>query len=744
MMQEPADLNAMRSTSEVAARATLVNLANQAAVEGRNRDPEQTDLRGILAIVRRHKRSVALVTLAALALAGLYLLLAKPSYTASATLFLDPRTRKIVSDEVVQGGLGSDLSLVESQLSIIASDSVLKRVVDKLALASDPEFVLPPSTGPVARMLTFVRGPRPTQDPEIEALEALAKKIKVKRAQKSYVIEVEVSAGAPVKAARLADTIAEAYLADQAAAKAEDARQANSLIDARLDELREQVRRAESRVDEFKKANKILTSEGGVVAEQQVGKLNAELATARAVSAEAEARYEQTKAASSAGASPENLPEALKSALIQKLREQYAQVARREAALSSQLRDRHPVLIDVRSQLGEIRAQISAELKRISESSKSEYEIAALREGAIAQSLERAKDEVTRTNTAQIKLRELEREADASRELLRVFLARAKETQEQKNLSTAEARVISPATVPTRPSQPLPWLVLSLGMIGGLGLGIGRALVLDHFDATARTLDEAATGAGLKPLAAIPELKASAFKARRRLRAEARLVHAGPFSPLLAGLSDTKGTITPAYRQAMLRLLNKIKANTLPGRPAIVMVASAHKGDGASATTLALAYAAALAGDRVLVVDACSPDPALSAIFAEDLEHDEVVVLDDKDHLARITTHDQRSGLALLPIARADLRTLKNQQRRRLVTGLTGLAQSYEIVLIDAGALLEDESAVGLLPAADQVILVARAGATRRDALAEAVDILAPARDRLSGLVLTMAETGAG
>lgn len=224
---------------------------------------ESTDVGGLLSILIRHKGKVLTTTLAGLALALAYLAVAKPLYTASTTLFIDPRSRKVVTDDVVQGGLGSDVALVESQVAIIGSDGVLRRVVDKLVLHQDQEFAPPPGQGMLSQLKAMVV-PRPAPpDPHVQAITTLSQALKVKRAQKTYVVDVEVSASSPVKAARITEAVVDAYLADQTAAKMAEARRANAMIDARLGELREQVRKAETRVDEFKKANRILTSEGG-------------------------------------------------------------------------------------------------------------------------------------------------------------------------------------------------------------------------------------------------------------------------------------------------------------------------------------------------------------------------------------------------------------------------------------------------------------------------------------------------
>lgn len=700
------------------------------------------DFGGLLSILRRNLGKIVMATLAGLMLALAYLSVATPLYTATASVFVDPRTRKIVSEEIIQGGFGSDLALVESQVSILTSDAVLKRVVEKLELDKDAEFAPPSGRGMLSRLKALII-PRPSDpDKAVLAIKTLSDIIKVKRAQKTYVVDVEVTASRPEKAQKVAEALVEAYLADQTAAKAAEAKRANALIDARLGELRDQVRQAETRVDEFKKANRILTSEGGIVTEQQLTKINGELIIARAVAAESKARYEQVQQALDTGMGPESLPDAVRSGLVQKLREQFSQVARREASLSTQLRSKHPVLVDVRSQLVEVKNQINDELQRVSAAAKGDHEIAANRVEELARQLEQAKDEVIRTNTAQIKLRELDQEVTASRELLRLFLGRAKETQEQQNVSTPDARVITAPSIPSRPSKPMSWLVLGLGLIGGLGLGLASALVSDHLDQSIRLPRELAALLGGPGISTIPvqtcirDLSFGALFGRGKFER----VQAAQFSELLTALTAISNDGGSGYRQTILRLLAKIKSQHRPGRPQTVLFTSANAQAGNSATALSLAYAAALAGERVLLVDATSANPELSQVFASQLEAKSVTALDNKEQLAAITTIDAPSGLVFLPIALADLRTFKNAQRRRLIAGLNGLSQGYDMIFIDAGGVLADESAACLLPSADQIMIVARNGLTTRNEIAAMLEILEPARPRLTGGILTMVD----
>ena len=655
-----------------------------------------------------------------------------------------------MSDELYQGDPTSALALVDSQMSIITSDTVLRRVVDKLNLDERPEFTVQPGPGFIYKIKSLI-SPQPAvpaREPSVQAIQTLNEGIKVKRAQKTYVVDIEASAATPELARDIAQAVADAYLEDQRDAKSAQAKEANGLIDGRLEEMREQVSAAEAAVDRFKKEKNILTSEGGIVTEQQLTRINQEMITARAVAAEARARRDQIQAALKSGGA-DVIPDAMRSGLIQRLREQYAQVARREAALSSQLQPKHPVLIDVRSQLAEVKAQINAELKRVATVAQSEYDVASNRERDLVQQLERAKGEVERSNTDQIRLRDLEQDANASRELLRVFLSRAKETQEQQNVAIADARIVTSPSLPAKPARPIGWLILGLGLLGGLGLGLASALIADHMDRTMRRPGDFAGHVDTSAVSWIPNLYAnrSILGALRwpvnGMASSTGSIDAAQFSDLLNALSDYKksgNTAAAEFRQSVLRILSRIKTHQRPGQPLTIMLAAPTLKAGNSATALALAYSAAQSGERVLLIDATSSDPALSATFATSLAPQNVIVLDNKEHLARITTRDARTGLAFLPIALADLRTLKVQQRRRLAAGLQGLIQRYDLIFIDAGGVLDDESSSCLLPIVDQAILVARSGLTTKDQIDAMVEALEPAGLRPSGAILTMTD----
>jgi len=700
-------------------------------------DEATTDLAGLLGTLRRNRGRIALFALAGLGLGLVYLALAKPVFTAETSLLIDPRARKIVGEEVLQSGIGVDLAMVESQAALITSDNILRKVVRKLGLDRDVELA-PPDIGIVGGLRTLVLGPRAKMNPVDEAVLALSKRIRAKRAQRSYIIDIEVSSSSPVQAAQIADALAAAYLEDQTAAKAAEARGASNLIDARLEEQRAEVQRAEERVDQFKRANRILTVDGALVSEQQLSRLNAELINVRLSAAEAKSRIDQLEAALKSGANPDSFTAAVRSGVIQQLRDQYATAARREAALSGQLLPRHPQVVEARAQVAEVRSQIQAELRRLVAATRSEFEVARNREREIERAVEEAKSETVRMQTAQIRLRELERDQDSSRSLLNAYLTRGKETREQQNIATPEARVITPAIVPVKPSRPIPWLVLSIGLLGGLALGVSRALVSDHLSRSAAA-GRSNGPAGLRNIGRLPAVVpgsrlARLFRRWRSASGRTQPVAYGVLMDAVAGGSSRDAS----FRAAVHRLLGLVTVHSRTGRGTTVALLSAGRGQGTTGTALAMAFASALKGERTLLVDLAAADATLSDLLAPDIHVDLSSTVELRRQLADLVTTDTRSKLAFLPLAHGDLDTLRRSQRRLVAQALKALSAGYDLTIIDGGAVLVDESSLPFAAECDYVLLVTRKDTADEGDFDQVVRLLDAASTRIAGAVVTM------
>ena len=618
----------------------------------------------LAAQLRSHLPSIIALTMLTTLLGLIYIATAKRDYTASSAIFVDPRARRIVSEDVAPNGYGTDTTLFETQVSIIGSDAILRRVVMAEKLHVDADFISPARTGLLSRLSDGLRGARASFDPVDQAVEMLARSTRVRRAQNTYVVAVDVTTGDAVKSARLANAILKAYQDDQSAAKADAAARTNAAIDGRLEELKGQVRKAEVGVDSFRRESRIVTSEGGLLNEQQLTKYNTELAAVRGQVATSKARLEEMTSTLRRGISPESLLEAMTSPVVQRLREQLATAQRREAALSSQLQSRHPVMVDAAAQVTSVRSQITAELRRIAEQAQNDYQLATGREREILKTLDASQREVSETTTAQIRLRELEREADASREVA-ARVSRAC----QGNPGTAKpqcdgcayhhARVRATATVKPAHSA----CACTVCVVGARPWSRSRHVCRRYQPEWATpTTQPRPTEPRTSACAPWHHCRRSAqFHQRDKAiggvasSAEKRLLaHRKFWRHWRIRTRPSKS----AYRSAVERIADRLRRLGPESCPQVLLMVSSAHGAGTSLSALAIAYVRAHAGERVLLIDAASADPALSEAFAGDLQQHEPCMLDSKDHLAAITSREPETGLTFLPIALADLRTL--------------------------------------------------------------------------------------
>src|SRR5262249_55505143 len=152
------------------------------------------ELRDLIDILRRRRAIILWTTVLFLSIAVAYSLLATPLYTASTQLLIDPRDRNIVSNDVNPSTLAPDggVAMVESQLLVITSDTVLRRAVARARLVDEPEFngtegIL--GSGLAQRVLHavgFDPSPNDRGNLEITALRELKRRIGVKRSEKAF------------------------------------------------------------------------------------------------------------------------------------------------------------------------------------------------------------------------------------------------------------------------------------------------------------------------------------------------------------------------------------------------------------------------------------------------------------------------------------------------------------------------------------------------------------------------------
>lgn len=224
-------------------------------------------LRTIGAAGLRHKGKLAVWVALCLAAGLIYVRTTPPTYSAAATVLLEPRRQAPTSAREIAAPSSLDLNAADSELQVIRSERLLSTVFDALTLGDHPELgpqspgVLPALSGHVTATLRDAlaavgmaqHAGRSSEaqlrvDPRRNAFENFARRFSARRVGQSYVLEIAYSSADPELPARVANAAASAYLLQSVAFKADAARSGAEFLQGRLDTLATQVRTAEAAV----------------------------------------------------------------------------------------------------------------------------------------------------------------------------------------------------------------------------------------------------------------------------------------------------------------------------------------------------------------------------------------------------------------------------------------------------------------------------------------------------------------
>ncbi|MDA9442915.1 hypothetical protein XH98_28240 [Bradyrhizobium sp. CCBAU 51745] len=683
-----------------------------------------------------------------------------PRYTATAQLYVDPRELQLVDRELTpraQDVSGMSM-LVESQARLITSNSVLLQVIQQAGLDKDPEFGGSDGKTLAASLLGLVglqpRTPSAAEAKEVQlaALDALNKHITIRKTEKSFIVDIEVWSTDPAKAAMLANTLTSTYLTESRNSQALAARRATSELSGRLKELRERLRNAETALANYKAQNNFVGTQDSLISDQQLSSSNQRLSAARAATMDAQARLDQIEANKRTAADAGAIPEALQSPTIANLRAQYADARKKYAEQTAELGPRHPALRQTEKQVEDLKRTINEEIDRFALSAKNDLTRARDYEASLNRALEVQKRQSVQLSQAAVRLRELEREADASRDVYQSFLKRSRETEEQETLNTSAARVIGEATIPQRRSFPPGMTLFAM-----IGFGFGALAAIFWFVAAEHLFNGTTAPEPSRrerkpaPEIAMPEAEATAPLPALALVEKpliARLQEADVIRTLGAILATGSGvdltrigwptlrpgfpltTLLNALRDMRAAMARRAGSKTMP----VIALVGAGQTPERSVTTLNFALAAARDGSRVLMIDADHQSHALSNRIKRPgkTETGKVGWFSIGSKAAReIKTVN---GISVLPATETDAGKATESIRKAIAQARA--AGGYDLVILDGPAMPLSAAGRKLLDGADALVAVLPTSHDINDSMEEILTALGAAQRKLVGVVL--------
>ncbi len=699
---------------------------------------DELDLVYLLGVLRRRKYLIAGIVFLITSFTALFVSQITPLYRAEALLVLEENQSNVLNIDAVTRGMRTDYYTNETEAAVIGSRALAVKAVKRLNLTEDPmfnPFLVPPQPSLWAAIGAWLFGKAEEKDwtsgMTPEAVENYTLELVtdyyladlyVQPSLTSRIMSVGYSSTDPATAARLANAAAEIYILDQLETRGAATVRATDWLNERVEQLRLRVIESERRFDVFRRESGIVEVGSTNVYQQQLAELSTQLIASRGQRAEAEAREQQIRQLMASSGNIESAAAVIDSPLIQKLREQEAELLRKVSELKTQFREGHPKLLLAQNEIGDLREKIANEVNKIARNIGYELEIARVREANLQTEVRNLQHRIEEQAEAEATLNSLESEIKANKQLYETVLTRFKETKVQdEDLIQANARVISPAVEPSRPYYPKKRLMVMAALFASLVAGIALAFMLEYLDSGFRTAEQLENVTGQPVLGIFPYLRDGKV-------------------PYLEAV-DRPNSI---FGEAVRRLRTSLALSDVHGRPKTLMVTSSVPGEGKTSLAVAIAASAAKSGQKCVLVDCDLRHPSVHRVMELANDRGLSTHLTGQASLGDVLEVDLRSGLRVIPAGPivphpADLLGL--QEMRSLIHRLEEL---FDFVVLDAPPLLAVSDALVLTRGVNKVIFVVRWAKTDRNTVKAALRQLLEAGGEVAGLVLSLVDIRKG
>lgn len=712
----------------------------------------------ILAVFRQRRRILVITTTSLFLLVALYCVLATPHYKSTGVIEILRSSEDLLGLDSLMasspGEMGDALNAsldLQTEVEILQSDTLALKVINDLNLEKTKDFQ--PHWSPVGAVLGIF-SPKGIADPSGSSLEdsprrrsyvtkVFSNHLKVKPVAGTRLIEIDYVDSDPKIAAAVVNDLIHALVDYGFNTRNAATNQTSEWLGGQMADLKRQAHDLQARVVALQRYAGVYSMGEDAQGRDQVYSSTLDqlqqatnaLTTATSNRIMKGALYETIRngdpdmISGLAGAGPANSTSAQGAfALLQNLRTQQATAAAQLAQDTSKFGADYPKLADERSNLASLDKSVDAEIRRIGERAKNDYEAARGAEDKQLAVYNERKEQAERSNDRAIEYGIAKQEADNSRTLYEDLSKRLREAGVIEGLRSSNISVVSPARVSAKPSSPNPPLYLAAAIFLGLFLGACGALYSDMTDDTIQSFSGVEESLGMRLSAVLPSLEASDRRSLFRLPTKAGF--AGGSTNMVSPLIVLEQP-TSAFAEALRRLRMSILSSRSTPLPRVILVTSSVPGEGKTTVAGNLAALLAQAGKRVLFVDGDLrqheqtrfPDPSRGS--APGLSQ----LLSNPDQTLQANEVPNCGTMQMIPAGPATpypTELLSSDRCREL---LNQWKDSFDYVVVDSPPLLDVTDPLILAEWADMTLLVARYEFTAKKSLDRAYHVLASGSD---------------
>jgi capsular exopolysaccharide synthesis family protein len=668
-------------------------------------------------------------------LVTVYTFTVTPVYQASTKLLIESDNPNVVSFKEVINEEQAKADYYTTQYNILQSRSLARRTIDTVKLWDYEEFAGSNKPGLAQKLaggVASLLGKTPAvpaaaaipdageTSAQSKAIDAFLKKLTVSPVRNSRIVDVRFESKDPDVAEHIVNALAKGYIDQNMEFKFLSTKEASDWLGVRLADQRKQVESAESRLQQYREQNDAISMKDREnIVVQKLGDLNSAVTQAKTERFQKEALYNQLQALRGNSATLDTFPAIIGNALIQSQKSELLQLQSQFTQLSEKLGDKHPDIIKIKSAIQLGQAKLDAEIGKVVQSVKNEYQAALSKENSLINALNLQKGEALTMNRKAIDYGVLDRDVQSTKQMYDSLMQRAKETGVSTELKTSNIRVVDAAERPGRPTSPQRALNLLLGVLGGAMLGVGLGFFFEYLDSHVKTPDELRAHLGLVSLGMLPALQTKEL---------------GGMYPLLGG------RVTGAFTEAFRAVRTNIIFSSAEEGSRTLVVTSTGPGEGKTTFASNLAVSLAQTGQRVLLIDADMRKPKLQEAFGVPQEPGLSNVLVGSAKANEAVRKSKTPGLWLLPAGRIPPNPAELLGSQRCKELMNTLKEHFEWIIVDSPPVMAVIDAAVIAHRATGVVFVVGADMTSRHAAKAAIGQLQNAQAKFVGAVLNRVE----
>ena len=699
---------------------------------------KEINLRDYLNILRKRKVIIFSIFIIVFTVVLIKTLTTTPIYEASTRLLIEKTDASPLMPNY--GYSAYDPEFLQTQAQIITSLPVAKKVVKQLNLDQTYDRYIAgrdESGFSVNAVVGWIKGlyavvakitnnvfakPVKTfqeiEEQEISRADIIAEMIRstvtVEPLEETKIVNVSFMSANPELALIIANATAKAYIEQLLEMKLQASEYNRKWMGTKGEEEAEKLKKAKKALNEYMKANDIVTIEDrATIIPQKLAQLSTELAQAETRQKELETLYAKIRKSQNNYEELATIPVIADDSVLKLIRDQILKVEQNIMEQSKKYGPKHPVMDRVNSELAILKTKRNQEIRHIIRTVKNRYELANSNTRDLREMLDNTKKEAVNLNEKFIQYEILRREIENHQNLFNALTSKADEQSITEKAQNINVWVVEKAQLPEFPSKPNRKRNILLGIIMGLFGGVGLALFLEYLDNTIKTPDDVEEKYNIPVLTTVSKIK-------DKTKTLYKLVLDEPSS---------------AFAESFKSLRASIMLSSSDSPPKTILITSMAPKDGKTTIASNLAMAIAGSGSKVLIIDCDLRRPMLHQVFGLENKKGLSTFISGTSGIS-IIRDGLPENLSIIPSGPIPPNPSELMISKRLKDLIRSLKNKYDFIIFDTPPIISVSDTLIISKIVDASLIVTRFGKTTYEMMNHGMKQLAGIEAKVIGTVI--------